>query len=211
MYFIEARQALLTSNVDLRQQRQSLGANLVDPYYAFNPDSMGGNMPNVQLANNHLNFGLASSCTCACGDMSYGPPVACNNPQTCVAYCLRMYPGQCTLINTYGCCGSSCRYFQSQSLNHRYCTCNCAGQQYVNPADKCTSSQSCLIQCRSKYPQACMAMTTQACCGSDCQTYAQAIADTCACQCQGNTYYPSPRCSTAEGCLSTCMTVRYLI
>ncbi|CAF4493503.1 unnamed protein product [Rotaria socialis] len=205
----EGKQELRTNNItqkQLRQKRQSLGTNLNDPYYAYNPDYMGGNMPNVQLYQNNVNNGQQSSCTCNCGEMSYGPPVICTNPQTCVAYCLQMYPGQCTLINTYGCCGSSCKYFQSQSLQNRFCTCNCGGQQFFNPTDTCSSSQSCLILCRSKYPQTCMTITTEACCGTDCQTYSQAIANTCACQCHGYTYYPSPRCSSPERCINICMT-----
>ncbi|CAF3558786.1 unnamed protein product, partial [Rotaria sordida] len=167
---------------------------------------MGGNMPNIQLYENNLNNGQPSTCTCTCGDMFYGPQIACVNPQTCVEYCLQMYSGRCTLVNTYGCCGSSCQYFQVQSLQTRYCTCNCADQQFVNPTDTCISSQACLIQCRVKYPQVCMTITTQACCGQDCQSYSQAVADACSCQCQGNTYYPSPKCSNPEECINTCMT-----
>ncbi|UJR26421.1 hypothetical protein I4U23_007753 [Adineta vaga] len=188
------------------QQRQTLGSNLVDPYYAFNPDYMGGNMPNVQLFQNNINTGRASSCTCSCGDMSFGPPTTCLTAQTCVAYCLQMYPGQCTIVNTYGCCGTSCQYFQTQSLETRVCTCNCAGQQFVNPIDTCVSSQSCLTRCLSNFPQACTATTTQACCGQDCQSYSQAISNACACTCLGNSYYPSPKCTSPEGCISTCMT-----
>ncbi|CAF5185400.1 unnamed protein product, partial [Rotaria magnacalcarata] len=210
LYFIEGKQALRTSNItqkQLRQKRQPFGTNPNDPYYAYNPDYMGGNMPNVQLYQNNVNNGQPSSCTCNCGEMSYGTSVTCTNPQICVAYCLQMYPGQCTLINTYGCCGSSCKYFQSQSFQSRFCTCNCGGQQFFSPTDTCSSSQSCLILCRSKYPQACMTITTEACCGTDCQTYSQAIANSCACQCQGDTYYPSPRCSSPERCISMCMTM----
>jgi len=190
------------------QQRQSLGTNLVDPYYAFNPDYMGGNMPSVQLYPNNPGPGLPSSCTCSCGDMSYGPPVGCVSAQTCVAYCLQMYPGQCTIINTYGCCGSACQYFQSQSLENRYCSCNCGGQQFVDPIDICTSSESCLTKCLSNFPQVCLPTTTQACCGQDCKSYSQTVANSCACRCRGNTYYPSPTCMNAEECVSTCMTVK---
>ena len=192
----------------LAQLRQSLGTNLADPYYAFNPDYMGGNMPNIQLSSNTINSGLSGSCTCSCGDLSYGPPITCASPQTCVAYCLQMYPGQCTLVNTFGCCGSSCQYFQAQSLETRSCTCNCAGQHFINPTDTCVSSQACLTRCLANFPQACTATTTQACCGQDCQSYTQAVADACACTCQGNSYYPAPKCSSPDGCISTCMTVR---
>jgi len=189
-------------------QRQSLGTNLVDPYYAFNPDYNGGNMPNIPLYQTNFNTGGSGSCKCSCGDVSFGPPASCVNAQTCVAYCLQMYPGRCTLVNTYGCCGTSCQYFQTQSLETRYCTCNCGGQQFLNPIDTCASSQSCLTRCLANFPQACQPTTTQACCGQDCQTYAQAVTDSCACQCQGNTFYAAPKCSSAEGCVSICMTVR---
>lgn len=208
---IEGIQEYHSDHVELiqsRQKRQSLETNFNDPYYAFNPDYMGGNMPNIQLYQNNPNIDQTSSCTCRCGEMSYGPPVTCNSPTTCVAYCLQMYPGQCTLINTYGCCGSYCKYFQSQALETRHCTCNCGNQQFFNPSDTCLSSQACLIQCRSKFSQACTTMATQACCGSDCQTYSQAVATSCSCLCQGNTYYPSPRCAGPDGCMTTCMTVR---
>ncbi|UJR22653.1 hypothetical protein I4U23_025692 [Adineta vaga] len=188
------------------QQRQSLGTNLVDPYYAFNPDYMGGNMPNIQIFQNPSDVNRPGSCTCSCGDMSFGPPVACVSAQTCVSYCLQMYPGQCTLVNTYGCCGSSCQYFQSQSLDNRYCSCNCAGQQYFNPVDTCTSSQACLTRCLTNFPQVCIPTATQACCGQDCKSYSQTVANACACRCQGTTYYPSPPCMNAESCVSTCMT-----
>jgi hypothetical protein len=197
-----------TNGINPKQQRQSLGTNLIDPYYAFDPDYMGGNMPNKPLNQNNINNGQASSCTCSCGDMSYGPPVACFSPQTCVAYCLQMYVAQCTIVNTYGCCGSSCQYLQAQSLETRHCTCNCGGQQYLNPVDTCVSSQNCLTKCLTNFPQACRPTTTQACCGQDCESYSQAVADSCACRCQGNTYYPSPKCANPQGCVSTCMTVR---
>ncbi len=205
---IEGEKASQTNDINPKQRQRQLGTNLVDPYYAFNPDYNGGNMPNVQLYPNNANNILPSSCACACGDASYGPPVSCVNPQTCVAYCLQMYPGQCTLVNTYGCCGASCQYFYVPSLETQHCTCNCAGQQFLNPIDTCTSSQSCLTRCLNNFPQACTTLTTQACCGQDCQTYSQAVADSCACRCQGNTYYPSPKCFGPEGCVSTCMTVR---
>jgi hypothetical protein len=169
---------------------------------------MGGNMPNIQLYQNNVNNGQPRSCTCTCGDMSYGPPVECFGPQTCVAYCLQMYPGRCTLVNTFGCCGSSCQYFQAQSLETRSCICNCAGQQFLNPIDTCTSPQACLTRCLTNFPQACTPTTTQACCGQDCQSYSQAVAHACACRCQGNIYYPSPKCVSPEGCVSTCLTVR---
>ncbi len=143
--------------------------------------------------------------------MSYGPPVSCISPQTCVGYCLQMYPAQCTLVNTYGCCGSACQYFQAQSLETRHCTCNCGGRQYLNPVDTCTSSESCLTRCLTSFPQACTPPITQACCGDDCRSYSQAVAHSCACRCQGNTYYPSPKCATPDGCVSTCMTVRIYI
>jgi hypothetical protein len=151
--------------------------------------------------------GRPGTCTCSCGDISFAPPIACAHPQNCVAHCLRLFRGQCTIINTYGCCGSRCQYFESQSLENRYCTCNCAGQQYFNPIDTCTSSQACLTRCMSNFPQACGATTTQACCGQDCTSYSQAVATACACRCRGNTHYPSPRCLSGEGCVSTCMTV----
>ncbi|CAF1294185.1 unnamed protein product, partial [Adineta steineri] len=197
-----------TNKIDPKrpQQRQSLGTNLIDPYYAFNPDYMGGNMPNVQLYENSPTINRPSSCTCSCGDMTFGPPVSCVSAQICVAYCLQMYPGQCTLVNTFGCCGSSCQYFQSQSLENRFCACNCGGQQYFNPVDTCTSSQACLTTCLQNFPQVCIPVTTQACCGQDCKSYSQSVANACACRCQGNTYYPSPTCTNAEGCVSTCMT-----
>ncbi|CAF4901763.1 unnamed protein product [Rotaria sp. Silwood1] len=188
------------------QQRQALGSDLIDPYYAFNPDYMGGNMPNIPLYQNNLDIIGPSSCRCSCSYMSFGPPITCINAQTCIAYCLQMYPGQCTLINTYGCCGSSCQYFQSQSLDNRYCLCNCAGQQYFNPVDTCMSSQACLTRCLSNFPQICIPIATQACCGQDCRSYSQTVANACACRCQGNTYYPSPKCSNPEECVSTCMT-----
>ena len=38
-------------------------------------------------------------------------------------------------------------------------------------------------------------------------SYSQAVATSCACTCQGNTYYPSPQCLSSEACLATCMTV----
>lgn len=165
-------------------------------------------MPNVDLNQNNLNFGLPSSCRCSCGDLSFGPPISCVHPQTCIAYCLQMYPAQCTLVNTYGCCGSSCQYFQSQSLDTRHCSCNCAGQQFFNPIDPCMSSQSCLTQCLANFPQVCIPTATQACCGQDCKSYSQSVANACACRCRGNTYYPSPQCFNAESCVDTCMTVR---
>ena len=168
---------------------------------------MGGNMPNVQLYQNNMNNGRPSICTCTCGDRSFTPPASCTTAQTCVAYCLQMFSGQCTVVNTYGCCGSSCQYFQAQSLETRYCTCNCAGQHFVNPIDTCVSTQACLTRCLTNFPQACTPTATQACCGQDCQTYSQAVSDACACRCQGNTYYPSPKCTSSEGCVSTCMTV----
>jgi hypothetical protein len=216
VYFIEEEQVLQANGIHPKQrlqqqQRQSLGTNLVDPYYAFNPDYMGGNMPNAQLYQNNLNNGGLGTCTCTCGDVFYGPPVTCVGPQTCVAYCLQMYPGQCTVVNTYGCCGSSCQYFQAQSLENRYCTCNCAGQQFLNPVDTCISSPACLTRCLTNFPQACTTINTQACCGQDCQSYTQAVADACACRCQGNIYYPSPNCVSPEGCVSTCMTVRDIL
>jgi len=190
------------------QQRQSLGTNLIDPYYAFDPDYMGGNIPNIQPYQNNINNVLPSSCACSCGDISFGPPVLCIRPQTCVAYCLKFYPGQCTVVNTFGCCGSSCQYLEAQSLENQHCTCNCGGQQFIDPIDTCISSQACLTRCLTNFPQACTPITTQACCGQDCESYSQAVADACACQCQGNTYYPSPKCFSAEGCVSTCLTVR---
>jgi hypothetical protein len=207
---IESEQFLQENDRRPKQLRQSLGTNLVNPYYAFNPDSMGGNMPNVQLQQNNLVNNQQGSCTCACGEMSYGPPVPCTDPQKCVSYCLQMYPGQCTLVNTFGCCGSSCQYFQTQSLERRSCTCNCGGQQLVDAAETCVSSQACLARCFLKYPQVCTQATAQACCGRDCQSYSQAVSTSCSCRCQGNTYYPAPTCSNAEGCVSTCMTVRQL-
>lgn len=54
----------------------------------------------------------------------------------------------------------------------------------------------------------CTSMNTQACCGQNCQSYSQKVSQACACQCQGKTFYPSPTCSNAEGCISTCMTVK---
>ena len=164
-------------------------------------------MPNIAIYQNPVDPSRPSSCTCSCGDFSYGPPVQCFHPQTCVAYCMQMYRGQCTLINTYGCCGSACEYFQSTSLENRYCTCSCAGQQYYNPVDTCSSSQSCLTRCIANFPQACIPVATQACCGQDCLSYSQAVGNACACRCKGNTYYPSPRCISGEGCVATCMTV----
>ncbi|CAF1047924.1 unnamed protein product [Adineta steineri] len=209
MFLVDGKEVLKTNDINPKQRtnlRQSLGTNLVDPYYAFNPDYMGGNMPNVQLYQGNIASGLSSSCTCTCGDMSYGPPASCAGPQACVAYCLQMYPGQCTLVNTYGCCGSSCQYFQAQSLENRYCTCNCGGQQFLNPVNTCVSSQACLTRCLTDFPQACTTATTQACCGQDCQSYSQAVSNACACTCQGASYYPSPTCTTPNGCISTCMT-----
>jgi len=202
-----------TNNINLKrpQQRNGLGANLVDPYYLFNPDYNGGNIPNIPLYENRPAVSFPSSCTCSCGDLSFGPPVSCVHPQTCVAYCLQMYPAYCTLVNTYGCCGSSCQYFQSQSLENRYCSCNCGGQQFFNPVDTCISSQSCLTSCLSNFPQVCRPIVTQACCGQDCQSYSSSIATSCACRCQGNTYFPSPQCNNAESCVSTCMTVRKFV
>ncbi|CAF2855310.1 unnamed protein product [Rotaria sp. Silwood2] len=201
-------ESLQTKDIDPKrpQQRQALGSDLIDPYYAFNPDYMGGNMPNIPLYQNNPDISGPSSCRCSCGYMSFGPPITCINAQICIAYCLQMYPGQCTLINTYGCCGSSCQYFQSQSLDNRYCLCNCAGQQYFNPVDSCMSSQACLTRCLSNFPQTCIPTATQACCGQDCKSYSQAVANTCACRCQGSTHYPSPKCINPEGCVSTCMT-----
>ncbi len=210
MYLIGEEQVSQKNEINPKQrtqQRQSLGTNLVDPYYAFNPDYMGGNIPNIQLHPNNVNNVLPSSCACSCGDTSFGPPVLCINPQTCVAYCLEAYPGQCTVVNTFGCCGSACQYLQAQSLETQHCTCNCGGQQFLNPINTCISSQACLIQCLTNFPQACTPITTQACCGQNCESYSQAVADSCACQCQGNTYYPSPKCFSPEGCVSTCMTV----
>jgi len=207
MYLIEGEQASQTNNIDSKQrpqQRQSL----VDPYYQFNPDYMGGNIPNIQPYQPNINNGIPNSCTCTCGTMSYGPPIECLGPQQCVAYCLQMYHGQCTIINTYGCCGSSCQYFEAQSFETLHCTCNCAGQQFLNPIDTCTSSQTCLTRCLTNFPQACMPITTQGCCGQDCQSYSQAVANSCACRCRGNTYFPSPTCISPEACVSTCMTVR---
>lgn len=205
-YVIEEQQVSSTNELN-RKQRQLLGTNLLNPYYAFNPDYMGGNMPNVQLYQNNINNGQPSTCTCTCGDVSFRPSASCITAQTCVAYCLQMYPGRCTVVNTYGCCGSSCQFFQAQSLDTRYCTCNCAGQQFLNPIDTCVSTQACLTRCLTNFPQACTPTATQACCGQDCQSYSQAVADACACRCQGNTYYPSPKCASPEGCVSTCMTV----
>lgn len=164
-------------------------------------------MPNVQLSQNDINNGRPSTCACTCGDVSFRPSASCINAQTCVALCLQSYPGQCTVVNTYGCCGSSCQFFQTQSLDTRYCTCNCAGQQFLNPIDTCVSTQACLTRCLTNFPQACTPTATQACCGQDCQSYSQAVADACACRCQENTYYPSPKCTSAEGCVSICMTV----
>ncbi|CAF4309807.1 unnamed protein product [Rotaria socialis] len=197
-----------TNNIDSKrsQPRQGLGITLVDPYYAFNPDYMGGNMPNVPLYQDNFAPNRPSSCRCSCGYMSFAPPITCMGAQSCVSYCLQMYPGHCTLINTYGCCGSSCRYFQSESLDNRYCLCNCAGQQYLNPVDQCTSSQACLTKCLAHFPQICIPIATQACCGQDCKSYSQTVANLCACRCQGNTYYPSPKCMNPEECVSTCMT-----
>ena len=169
---------------------------------------MGGNMPNIPLFQNDPQLIQPGSCACSCAYMSFAPPISCSNPQNCVVYCMQMYPGHCTLINTYGCCGSSCQYFQSQSLDNRYCLCNCAGQQYFNPVDTCTSSQACLSRCLANFPQICIPAITQACCGQDCKSYSQAVANSCACRCRGNTYYPSPKCIYPEGCVSTCMTVR---
>lgn len=190
------------------QRQAAPGSNLIDPYYAFNPDYMGGNMPNIPIVDTNMNFGVFSTCRCACADLSFAPPISCDHPQLCVAYCLRMYPAQCTLVNTFGCCGSSCQYFQSQSLENRHCSCNCGGQQFFNPIDTCTSPQSCFAQCLANFPQACVPVFTQACCGQDCRSYAQSVANSCACRCKGNTYFPAPKCMNAESCVSTCMTVR---
>ena len=198
------------SKVDSKQRgmaRQPLGTSLVDPYYAFNPDYMGGNMPDLGSYQSVPDVTRPSTCRCSCADISYAPPISCIHPQQCVLACLQMYGGQCTIINTYGCCGSSCQYFQSQSLTNRYCSCNCAGQQYYNPVDTCTSAQSCLTRCTDSFPQVCQPSTTQACCGSDCTSYSQAIATSCACTCRGNIYYPSPQCLSGEACVATCLTV----
>ena len=144
-----------TNKLDSKQRglgRQSFGTNLVDPYYAFNPDYMGGNMPALQSYQSSVpDLTRPSTCRCSCADISYAPQISCIHPQQCVMACLQMYGGQCTIINTYGCCGSSCQYFQSQSLTNRYCTCNCAGQQYYNPVDTCSSAQSCLTRCTDSF------------------------------------------------------------
>ena len=165
-------------------------------------------MPNAPTYQSNPNPSRPSSCTCSCGEVSFGPPVACISAQTCIAFCLQMYPGQCTIINTYGCCGTSCQYFQSQSLQNRYCSCGCGGQTYYNPVDTCTSAQSCLTRCIANFPQACAPPATQACCGQDCVSYSQSIATSCACRCRGSTYYASPQCLSGEDCVNTCMTVR---
>jgi hypothetical protein len=93
-------------------------------------------------------------------------------------------------------------------LENRYCSCNCAGQQFFNPINTCSSSQSCLTQCLGNFPQACFPIVTQACCGQDCKSYSQSVANSCACRCQGTTYFPSPQCLNPEACVDTCMTVR---
>jgi hypothetical protein len=212
MIILEGADVYQTNDVNAKrpQQRQAPGSNLVDPYYAFNPDFMGGNIPNIPLYENNLGIVLPGSCRCSCGDISFGPPISCINAQICVAYCLQMYPGQCTLVNTFGCCGPSCQYFQSQSLENRYCSCNCGGQQFFNPIDTCSSAESCLTRCLANFPQVCVPMITQACCGQDCRSYSQSVANSCACRCQGNTFFPSPQCFNAESCVATCMTVRKL-
>jgi len=167
-------------------------------------------MPSVQSFQSNVDPNRPGTCTCSCGDMSYGPPIPCVHPQNCVSYCLQMYRGQCTIINTFGCCSGNCQYFQSQALENRYCSCNCAGQQYFNPVDTCTSSDTCLTRCMSSFSQVCAPANTQACCGQDCTSYSQAVATSCACRCRGNTYYPSPQCLSGEACVSTCMTVSIL-
>ena len=166
---------------------------------------MPGSRPDASL----IQPGQMSACSCKCGDVSFGPPVTCQNAEMCIAHCLQMYPGQCTVVNTYGCCGSSCQYFQSQSLDTRICTCNCANQRFSIPEQKCSSPQSCLTKCLTKFPQQCSTNNAQACCAQECQTYSQLISNACACRCQGNTYYPAPKCSNAEGCVDTCLTVSH--
>ena len=165
-------------------------------------------MPHVSLLQNNAESDRTRSCTCTCGERSYGPPVVCLGAQTCVAYCLEVYHEQCTVVNTFGCCGASCQYLQTQSLERRVCTCNCAGQQFAHPMDTCVSTQACLTRCLTVHADICTPTTAQACCGQDCQSYSQAVANSCACRCQTNTYYPSPKCSNPEACVSTCMTVR---
>lgn len=170
---------------------------------------MNGNRPNIQFNQNGPN--RPGVCSCTCGDISYAPPITCTNAQTCVAHCLQMYPTQCTLVNTYGCCGTSCQFFQSQSLDTRYCTCNCAGQQFLHSDETCTSPELCLTKCLMKFSHMCTSLNTQACCGQDCQSYSQKVSTSCACQCQGKTFYPAPTCSSAEGCINTCMTVSFVL
>lgn len=187
-------------DAQLNQELQQRSSNLVDPYYAFNPDYRPVNVPSSVKSG-------VSACTCTCGDMSYSPPVRCDNPDHCINYCLQMYPDQCTVVNTYGCCGTSCRFFETQTHDTRYCTCNCADRQLTITDDKCSSAEACLTRCLNKFPLQCQSTTTQACCGQECQSFTQRITNVCACTCQGNTFYPAPKCSSADGCVTTCMTV----
>ena len=167
-------------------------------------------MANIPLHQDNFNsdIGRPGTCRCSCADASFTPSIPCVHPQVCVAYCLQTYPARCTLMNTLGCCGSLCQYFQSRTLENRRCSCSCGGQQFFDPLDTCISSELCLTRCLENFPRVCVPLVTQACCGQDCTSDSKSLANMCACRCRENTYYPSLQCDDAQSCLSTCMTVR---
>ena len=103
-------------------------------------------------------------CTCMCGDMPYRTlPIACGSGQQCVQACLRSV-AQCTITNTYGCCGSDCSSFMPT------CRCECGSNVYY-PLSICATAEQCTNTCISQYGHVCTPRNTIGCCnGTVCTT-----------------------------------------
>lgn len=98
-----------------------------------------------------------SSCTCMCGSTAYQVlPMACGSSQQCVQACLQTV-SQCSLMNTYACCGSDCASFIPT------CRCQCGRSVYYSTTN-CMTAEQCTNACISQYGHICTPTNTLGCC-----------------------------------------------
>ncbi len=96
-------------------------------------------------------------------DLTHSPTINCSSATSCDITCNTAYSA-CTGSNTYGCCGSSCIFYNIAVK----CKCICSSTYSRTPhlvgtanVDLCTTS-SCKLACSSTYPSVCNIYKNQA-------------------------------------------------
>ena len=103
----------------------------------------------------------STSCTCYCGSSTYYMSANFLSAYDCASTCISTY-GNCLRSNTYGCCGSSCRWFSSPSTTS---TCNCLCSIANSTLPYSVGSTS-LTSCTTSFCQSYCGTTYSASCGT---------------------------------------------